>query len=95
ICGAAAVVTLNSDGSCASASLCYNGVTAVPLNASAVADALAGGSIDDAAIDSAVDGNIAIDDPMSDIHASGDYRVALAKVYGKRALKAARDRAQG
>ena len=32
-------------------------------------------------------------DPLGDIHASGEYRVALAKAYGKRALKAARDRA--
>ncbi len=95
ICGAAAVVTLNSNGSCESASLCYNGVTATTYNASAVADALAGSNLDDAAIDQAVEANISIDDPMHDIHASGEYRVALAKVYGKRALKAARDRAKG
>lgn len=92
ICGAAAVVTIQG-GSCTAASLCYNGVTAVPHNASAIASALVGTSLDDAAIDAAVDNNLSISDPMGDIHASGDYRVALAKVYGKRALKAARDRA--
>lgn len=92
ICGAAAVVTIEN-GTCTAASLCFNGVTAVPLNASAVANALVGKSLDDATINAAVDGNLSISDPMSDIHASGDYRIALAKVYGKRALKAARDRA--
>jgi carbon-monoxide dehydrogenase medium subunit len=55
ICGAAAIVTLAGDGTCESASLCFNGVTASPLNASAVADALAGKTLDDATIDQAVD----------------------------------------
>lgn len=95
ICGAAAVVTLAGDGSCESASLCFNGVTATPFNAGAVTDALTGKSLDDAAIDQAVDDNLSVNDPMGDVHASGPYRVELAKVYGKRALKLARDRAQG
>ena len=94
ICGAAAVVTLNSDGTCASASLCFNGVTVTPLNASAITAALAGTTLDDATIDQAVNNNLAVDDPLSDIHASGEYRVELARVYGRRALKLARDRAQ-
>ena len=95
ICGAAAVVTLNDDGSCAGASLCYNGVTAIPLNAEAVAAALVGSDLSDAAIDEAVNSNLSVEDPMSDIHASGEYRTELAKVFGRRALKAARDRAKG
>ena len=37
--------------------------------------------------------NLSVDDPLGDVHASGDYRVALARAYGKRALKLARDRA--
>jgi len=32
---------------------------------------------------------------LEDLHASGLYRMELAKVYGRRALKAARDRARG
>jgi carbon-monoxide dehydrogenase medium subunit len=95
ICGAAAVVTLNSDGTCASASLCYNGVTVVPLNANAVTDALAGKALDDATIDQAVNNGLSIAEPLSDIHASGEYRIELARVFGRRALKRARDRAQG
>jgi carbon-monoxide dehydrogenase medium subunit len=95
ICGAAAVVSLDSAGVCASARLCLNGVTATALDAGAVAAALVGQALDDAAIDQAVEANLSIVEPMSDLHASGPYRVALAKVYGKRALKLARDRAKG
>lgn len=95
ICGAAAVVTLTGDGTCASASLCFNGVTAKPHNASSVASALIGKSLDDAAIDQAVNDALSIDEPIGDIHASGPYRIELAKVYGRRALKLARDRARG
>ena len=95
VCGAAAIVTLAADGTCEKATLCFNGVTATPHNASAITDALAGKSLDDATIDQAVGDNLAISDPMGDIHASGPYRVELAKVFGKRALKMARDRAKG
>jgi carbon-monoxide dehydrogenase medium subunit len=94
ICGAAAIVTLAGDGTCQSARLCFNGVTAKPLNAGNVTAGLAGKKLDDATIDQAVN-SLSIAEPMSDIHASGSYRVELAKVYGRRALKAARDRAQG
>lgn len=94
ICGAAALVTLNDDGTLASGSLCYNGVSATPYNASSIIEALLGSDMSDTAIDEAVDANISIDDPMQDIHASGEYRLALAKTYGKRALKAARDKAK-
>jgi carbon-monoxide dehydrogenase medium subunit len=95
ICGAAAIVTLASDGTCQSASLCFNGVSATPHNASTVTQALAGKQLDDATIDQAVDANLSMADPMGDIHASGPYRAELAKVFGKRALKLARDRARG
>jgi len=92
--GAAAIVALGADGRCARATLCFNGVTATPLAAEAVGAALVGQVADDGAIDAAVDGNLAVDDPLGDVFASGEYRTHLAKVYGKRALKAARDRAQ-
>ena len=91
--GAAAVVTLNSDGTCKSAGLCFNGVTATPMSADGVGATLAGQSLDDATIEAAVDANVSAEDPMGDVFASGEYRVHLAKVFGKRALKAARDRA--
>ena len=94
ICGAAAVVTMEG-GSCTAASLAFNGVAATPVAADAVAAALVGTEVDNAAIGSAVDGNLSITDPLGDIHASGEYRVQLARTYGKRALQVARDRASG
>lgn len=94
VCGAAAVVTLAADGRCTTARLCFNGVTATPLDATPVAAALAGSAADDAAIDGAVDGKLVVEDPLGDIHFSGEYRGMLAHVYGKRALKLARDRAR-
>jgi carbon-monoxide dehydrogenase medium subunit len=90
--GAAAIVRMKN-GKCESARLCFNGVTATPLDAQAVAGALAGKAADDAAIDAAVNGNLKADDPLGDVFASGEYRVHLAKVFGRRALKLARDRA--
>lgn len=90
VCGAAAVVKMET-GSCTSASLCFNGVTPTVLNAWPNGSPLVGGPADDGAIDAAM-ADLSIDDPMGDIHASGDYRVALARAYGKRALMAARDR---
>ncbi len=95
LCGAAAIVTLNPDGTCASARLCFNGVSTRPVDASEVAQALVGSDLSDAAIDAAVDNHLTIPDPMGDIYASESYRVELAKAWGKRALKMARDRARG
>jgi carbon-monoxide dehydrogenase medium subunit len=91
--GAAAIVRLAKDGKCESARLCFNGVTATPLDAQKVAAALAGKTPDDAAVDQAVNSNLVAPDPMGDVFASGEYRVHLAKVFGRRALKLARDRA--
>lgn len=90
--GAAAVVTLSGD-SCTSCRLCFNGVSATPHDATGVSS-LVGGDLGDDAIASALDG-LRIEDPLSDLHASGEYRVHLAKVYGRRALQQARDRAAG
>ncbi|HEX2466564.1 MAG TPA: xanthine dehydrogenase family protein subunit M [Thermoanaerobaculia bacterium] len=90
--GAAAIVRVKG-GKCESARLCFNGVTATPLDAQGVAGSLAGKAADDAAIDAAVNGNLKAEDPLGDVFASGEYRVHLAKVFGRRALKLARDRA--
>jgi carbon-monoxide dehydrogenase medium subunit len=92
VCGAAAVVRMDG-GTVAAAGLAFSGVTTTPHLATVVTDALVGGDGSDAAIDSAVDGQLAIADPMGDLHASGEYRAHLAGAYGKRALKLARDRA--
>jgi carbon-monoxide dehydrogenase medium subunit len=94
VCGAAAVVSIGGDGRCTGARLCFNGITSTPHDATAVAKSLLGTTLDDAAIVAALDGNLTVQEPLDDIHFSGEYRVVLARVYGSRALKLARDRAR-
>jgi carbon-monoxide dehydrogenase medium subunit len=88
--GAAAVMAMQ-DGVCTAAALVLNGVAAVPPVVDVTA--LVGGTADDGAIARALDG-LSVDDPLGDLHASGEYRVHLAKVYGRRALASARNRAR-
>ncbi len=87
--GAAAWIQMDN-GSCKGAGLVFNGVTETPLVADVTA--LVGGSADDSAIEAATAGITALE-PLSDVFASGDYRTHLARVYGRRALIAARDAA--
>lgn len=89
--GAAAFVTVDDSGQCTGAGLALNGATAAPLDGSAVAAALVGSAPTDEAIDAAAS-SLVVDEPMGDLFASEEYRAHLAKVYAKRALKAARDR---
>lgn len=93
VCGAAAWLRLEG-GVCAAAGLAFNGVSATPVDGSAVAAALVGGAADDAALTAAMAG-LTVHEPLGDLQASGEYRVELARVYGRRALAAARDRARG
>jgi len=93
VCGAAAVVALDPAGACADVSLCFNGVTATPLDASTAVAPLVGTRMDDGAIAAAMD-RLEVSDPLGDVHFSGEYRAALARVHGRRALAAARDRAR-
>ncbi|MEJ2086234.1 MAG: xanthine dehydrogenase family protein subunit M [Acidobacteriota bacterium] len=90
VCGAAAVV---SSGNPQRVSLALNGVTGTPRRMTAVEQALESTGLDDAEIDAAVDGHLEIQDPLSDTYASADFRAELARVWSKRAIKAARDRA--
>ncbi len=93
ICGAASIVR-GGRASAGEVELVYGGITDTPHRATAVGAALVGTSLTDAEIDKAIDDHLEIEHPLGDVQASGEYRVELARVYGKRALKAARDRAR-
>jgi carbon-monoxide dehydrogenase medium subunit len=93
VCGAAALVSVTAAGACAEARVCFNGVAPAAFEAERVASALLGKPLTDDAIDAAV-ATLTVADPLHDVHYSGEYRVALAKAYGARALKLARDRAR-
>lgn len=94
VCGAAAIVQLDAAGKCSRLRLAFNGVAAVPFLAEAVSRALEGSSLRDQDIDAALGDRLEIPDPMGDSFASGEYRLHLARVYARRALRQARDRAR-
>ncbi|MEX0880085.1 MAG: xanthine dehydrogenase family protein subunit M [Thermoanaerobaculia bacterium] len=95
VAGVAAVVEVK-DGKIARASLVVGGTTPNPVRA-ATAEAALSGQKPDAASIAAAAGKVAgaIEDPLSDHYASGEFRVHLATVMAKRALTAAAERARG
>ena len=94
IAGVAAQVTLDGEGNCASVGVGVTGVSPVPYRAGAVEDALRGQRPDETAIQAASEQAISgVDDFQEDHHASGDYRAHLARVFTRRALAKAVERA--
>lgn len=90
-----AVATLGlAGGSCENARVVLFGVGATPQRATSVEQALIGQPAGDAlfasAAEQAADG---LDDAISDVHASADYRRHLARVLTRRALAEAAERA--
>jgi aerobic carbon-monoxide dehydrogenase medium subunit len=96
IVGVAARITLAADGRvCQAARVGITGVAAKSFRARGVERALEGGTVDEAALAAAAEHASDGVEALSDLHASGDYRLALARVYTKRALSRALTRAQG
>jgi len=93
IVGVAALVTLGGDGRCQQARIGLTGVATKPLRAVAAEAALAGKALDDGAIAAAAERATDGVQAVSDIHASAEFRLHLARVYTQRALKLAASRA--
>jgi carbon-monoxide dehydrogenase medium subunit len=92
--GVAALVGLEN-GKCARVSLVLGGATANPVHADAAEKTLTGQEPSGANIEAAAAQVVkAIAHPLSDVYASGEYRMHLATVLAKRALMAAAARAQ-
>ncbi|MBI4531437.1 MAG: xanthine dehydrogenase family protein subunit M [Candidatus Latescibacteria bacterium] len=90
IVGVAASITRNGNGRCTGAGIGVTGIAPAPFRASVVEDAIVGKMLDGAMITAAAEKVVnGIDDPLEDIHASGDYRLHLAKVFTKRAIERA------
>src|SRR5712692_6132548 len=87
--GVAANLTLDGTGSCQKASIGITGVSSKAYRATAVESALAGKNLDEQTIADAVSHASDGVDLNGDLFASADYRRHLAKVYTKRAIKAA------
>ncbi len=93
--GAAAIVTLAGDGTVADCAIAFSGVSAKPIRGTGVENALKGKQPTAEAIaEAASHATEGIDYALSDIHASDEYRLAMTKVYAKRALTKAVARAQ-
>ncbi|MCI0395186.1 MAG: xanthine dehydrogenase family protein subunit M [Chloroflexi bacterium] len=94
--GAAAVVHLEPDGRCHSASVAVGGLTAKATRAAAVEAALQGQMLNAdtlASAAAAVQGDLG-SQVLGDIHASAEYRRAVAPVFVRRALAKAVERAR-
>jgi carbon-monoxide dehydrogenase medium subunit len=92
--GVAALVEMK-DGKCASVSLVVGGTTINPVRAKAAEAALTGQAPGDATVAAAAAKvSEAIQEPLSDLYASAEYRVHLAGVLAKRALATAVSRAR-
>lgn len=90
----AAVVTIDA-GKCTAASVALGGLTPSVTIASSVAAGLVGVVLDEGSIANAAEAvqNDLGADILGDIHASADYRKAMAPVYVRRAVAAAAERA--
>jgi carbon-monoxide dehydrogenase medium subunit len=94
IVGVAAVAALAGDGTLSDVRVAITGAGAQPARATAVEEALRGKAPDDAVLAAAAEHATEGLQLMSDIHASEDYRAHLTRVFTRRALKRALERAQ-
>jgi CO/xanthine dehydrogenase FAD-binding subunit len=83
---AAAQVALTEEGLCQRLAVGVGAATDVPLRLDAVADALVGTPVEPDAVRAAVRYALADIDPMSDLHASADYRRRVAATLAVRAI---------
>src|SRR5262245_48508015 len=91
--GVAAQLKINN-GQCEDISIGVTGLAPKAFRATSVEAALRGKAIDDAAVNAAAEkADAEAADAMEDIHASGDYRRHLARVYAQRAVRTAAARA--
>jgi len=92
--GAMVTVTLAADGRCSAARVVLFGVGATPLRATAAEQVVIGQKPTDKVFqDAGQKAADAVEEPMSDTHASAEYRRYLAQVMTRRALAEAVSRA--
>jgi carbon-monoxide dehydrogenase medium subunit len=92
--GVVAVMTLDGSGKCSAARIVLFGVAPTPIRAHAAEQVLAGVKPGEAVFEQAgKKASGAVEEPLSDIHASGEFRRHLAEVLTRRALAEASSRA--
>jgi CO/xanthine dehydrogenase FAD-binding subunit len=95
IVAACAQVEIDTAGRCVRAVLGVGGAGAVPVSADAIARSLHGTQLEDSTIEAAVAPIGQYLDPGSDVHATAEYRLHLARVLAARVLRRAREVASG
>jgi len=92
--GVVARLSLDGGGRCSAAQLVLFGVGATPTRAHRAEQALAGQKVDGPLLEQAArTASEEIEEPLSDVHASAEYRRDLARVLTRRALTEAASRA--
>jgi carbon-monoxide dehydrogenase medium subunit len=91
--GCAAVVTLDNDGTCTSASVVITGASVKPVRASNVEAALVGKKLDEATVAAAASHAADGLELVADIHGSKDYRGQMTTVMARRTITRAAERA--
>ena len=92
---AMAVIHLDGDGRCDAARIALGGVEAAPARLRDAESGLLGAEPSDDAIGTAAEAAAGAVDPVGDIHASESYRRDMTRVFVKRALAQAVERAKG
>jgi carbon-monoxide dehydrogenase medium subunit len=95
VCGVAAAVTLDGAGKCTAARVGVTGVGSHAVRAKGVEAGLAGKTLDAAAIASAAEKAADGIDINADLQGSVEYKAHLTRVYARRALERAVERAKG
>jgi carbon-monoxide dehydrogenase medium subunit len=89
ICSAAAVVAVDSKNICQKIAVALGAVGPTPIRALAVEESLIGKKLEAAAIDRASAYAEQGTNPTSDMHGSGEYRKAMARIMTKKAIMTA------
>ncbi len=92
---AVAVIHLDQSGKCDMVRIALGGVESVPARLQDAESVLLHAEPSDDAIQGAAEAASAAVDPVSDIHGSGSYRRDMTRVFVRRALTQAVDRAKG
>jgi carbon-monoxide dehydrogenase medium subunit len=87
LCGVAVILTVNEQGLCQDVRVAITGVAPQPFRARGAEDSLRAQTLSPETIASAsARASEGVQNPLEDIHASGEYRLHLARTYTKRAL---------
>ena len=92
---ASAQIAIGGSDKCERVHLAVGGATPSPLRLNEVETALTGTFLNDSVIDDAVSLIPRLLEPQSDVHASAEYRRRVTCVLAARAIRDARNRAQG